>query len=214
MKQIKHIIWDWNGTILDDTKLCVDIINSMLTKRNKSTITEKIYSDIFDFPVKKYYQKAGFEFQKESFENLSMEYMSIYEKRKYECNLHSYFLNIQPLIKSKGIKQSILSAYAEEYLIDILSYFSILDNFIYVSGLKHILADSKIDNGIKLIEKINVPKKNCIFIGDTIHDIDAAEAMKIEYCLLPSGHNSMQRLKSRTDKIIRNFTDIYQRLSI
>ena len=212
MKLIKHIIWDWNGTILDDSQLCVEIINDMLIKRNIPTITEDVYSDIFDFPVKNFFKKVGFEFHRDSFESLSQEYMSTYEKRKYECNLHSYFVELQPIIKTNNIKQSILSAYADEYLKDILSYFNILDVFTHISGLKHILADSKIENGKKLIERINIPKENCIFIGDTIHDIDTAEAMGVEYCLISSGHNSLERLKKRTNKIINEFTDIYQRL--
>ncbi len=29
----KHIIWDWNGTLLDDVKACVDAINNMLDKK-------------------------------------------------------------------------------------------------------------------------------------------------------------------------------------
>ncbi|MDH5646585.1 MAG: hypothetical protein OEZ01_11285, partial [Candidatus Heimdallarchaeota archaeon] len=29
----EHIIWDWNGTLLDDAWLCVEIMNSMLAKR-------------------------------------------------------------------------------------------------------------------------------------------------------------------------------------
>jgi phosphoglycolate phosphatase len=70
MKQIEHIIWDWNGTILDDFQLCVEIINGMLIKRNMPTITKDEYSDIFDFPVKKYYKRIGFEFHKDSFESL------------------------------------------------------------------------------------------------------------------------------------------------
>ena len=97
---------------------------------------------------------------------------------------------------------------------DILYHFNILDLFTHISGLKHILADSKIENAKKLIDKIKTPNENCLFIGDTIHDIDAAEAMEIEYCLLPSGHNSVQRLKNRTDKIINGFTDIYQKLAV
>ena len=214
MQQIKHIIWDWNGTILDDSQLCLEIINDMLIKRNIPIMTKYEYSDIFDFPVKKFYKRIGFEFHKDSFESLSQEFLSTYEKRQYECKLHSYFIELQPIIKTNNIKQSILSAYADEYLKDILSYFNILDVFTHISGLKHILADSKIENGKTLINKINISKENCLFIGDTIHDIDTAEAMGIEYYLISSGHNSLKRLKNRTNKIINEFTDIYQRLTI
>ena len=39
----KHIIWDWNGTLLDDRWLCIEAINQTLTKRNMNTITDDEY---------------------------------------------------------------------------------------------------------------------------------------------------------------------------
>ena len=68
MKKYRYIFWDWNGTLLDDVWLCVDIINYMLIKRGKSEITQSQYREIFDFSVKGYYKKAGFDFKTEPFE--------------------------------------------------------------------------------------------------------------------------------------------------
>ena len=30
LKKYTNIIWDWNGTLLDDAWLCVDVMNGML----------------------------------------------------------------------------------------------------------------------------------------------------------------------------------------
>ena len=65
---IKHVIWDWNGTLLDDAWLCVDVMNGMLSKRGLPLITLEIYRNIFDFPVRDYYLKLGYDFDNESFE--------------------------------------------------------------------------------------------------------------------------------------------------
>ena len=75
---IKHIIWDWNGTLLDDRWLCVDSINLSLRKRNLPEINEQKYLDIFCFPVEKYYQKLGFDFEKEPFTVSGSEFISNY----------------------------------------------------------------------------------------------------------------------------------------
>ena len=198
----KHIIWDWNGTILNDAWLCVEIVNEMLEKRNIPLVTEKYYSDTFDFPVENYYRNVGFDLESESFEELSDEYMSAYEKRKRECKLHSFFNNSQAYISNNNIKQSILSACADDYLKDAISHHELTDSFDHISGLNNIFAHSKEDNGRKLINEISIPKEECILIGDTIHDLDVANAMGIECWLIPSGHNSLERLKKRTDKII------------
>ena len=62
MKKYNHIIWDWNGTLLNDRWLCVEAINQALNKRNLPMLTEGKYKDVFSFPVEDYYKKVGFDF--------------------------------------------------------------------------------------------------------------------------------------------------------
>ena len=59
------IFYDFNGTLLDDTDICVEILNKMLDKRGYKHITKEKYRDIFSFPIKEYYEKAGFDFSNE-----------------------------------------------------------------------------------------------------------------------------------------------------
>ena len=58
----KHILWDWNGTLLDDMWLCVESLNRILKKRERPPLDEKTYKETFSFPVKKYYETLGFDF--------------------------------------------------------------------------------------------------------------------------------------------------------
>ena len=62
----QHIVWDWNGTLLDDLWLCIDSINSVLSSRNMKLVNKKSYRSIFTFPVIKYYEILGFDFKNES----------------------------------------------------------------------------------------------------------------------------------------------------
>ena len=39
----KHIIWDWNGTLVNDLTLCVDLLNVSLEKRGLPLISEDNY---------------------------------------------------------------------------------------------------------------------------------------------------------------------------
>ena len=47
----KHIVWDWNGTLLDDAWLCVEVLNQMLSQRGRAAITLEFYRQHFKFPV-------------------------------------------------------------------------------------------------------------------------------------------------------------------
>lgn len=112
----KHIIWDWNGTLIDDVWLVVEIMNKMLKKRNLPGIDSKKYREIFDFPVTKYYLKLGFDFSNESFEELTVEFTTEYYQRFNECKLFNEAEEVLKKISDMGISQSILSASKEDVL--------------------------------------------------------------------------------------------------
>ncbi len=50
----KVIIWDWNGTLLNDTDICVSCMNRVLKKRGLELLDVQRYREIFNFPVKIY----------------------------------------------------------------------------------------------------------------------------------------------------------------
>ena len=87
----KHIVWDWNGTLVDDTWLFVDIMNGVLKNRKLNGITLDDYRNVFDFPVQDYYQKLGFNFEDEPFESAGLDFIKIYDDRKFEPKLFVVF---------------------------------------------------------------------------------------------------------------------------
>ena len=103
LSKYKHIIWDWNGTLVDDVWLVVEIINKMLKKRHLPGIDSKKYREMFDFPVTKYYLKLGFDFSKESFEKLAVEFISEYYERFKECKLFDHTEELLKKIRDMGI---------------------------------------------------------------------------------------------------------------
>ena len=109
-KKYSHIIWDWNGTLLNDAWLCVDVMNGLLEEYDLPVSTLERYRAIFDFPVKDYYEKLGFDFSKDPFEKVGMEFMIRYNQRQKETGLHKEVLDVLEFIHRKGYRQSILSA--------------------------------------------------------------------------------------------------------
>ena len=66
---IKNIIFDWNGTLIDDTQLSLEIENDLFLERGLRQIDLREYRDCFCFPVIHYYEKIGFDFKNNSFED-------------------------------------------------------------------------------------------------------------------------------------------------
>ena len=55
--KFESVIWDWNGTLLNDRHVAVNIINQLLNDRDLRRITIDQYLDVFTFPVRDYYEK-------------------------------------------------------------------------------------------------------------------------------------------------------------
>ena len=59
------VLWDWNGTLLDDVALCVDALNRLLRIYHyPQQYSLAQYREIFGFPIEDYYIRAGFDFSK------------------------------------------------------------------------------------------------------------------------------------------------------
>ena len=58
----KYIFLDFNGTIIDDVDLCLDLLNQILENQKKEKVSKERYKDIFTFPVQIYYELAVVDF--------------------------------------------------------------------------------------------------------------------------------------------------------
>ena len=208
MNNIKYIIWDFNGTILDDLDLCLDLLNGMLAKQQKPMVTKKDYLEIFGFPIKDYYIKAGLSFESQSFDDMSVEFIKAYQPKSFKSKLHEGLVQTLDSLKLKGIRHIILSASETNNLIEQVNYFGLTRYFDYIVGTDNIKGLGKIDAGLNLIKELNEDKSRFIYVGDTIHDFEVAEALGVQVVLYTKGHQSEARLKEKTTNIIHHISDI------
>ncbi len=205
----KHILWDWNGTLLNDLELSVELINNVLHKRGLPTLTVEQYREIFTFPVKEYYAKTGLDFEKESFEIVGKEWMDGYESRKHECGLSTCAEDVLRLIQTKGIPQSILSAYSQKSLEEIVTKFGLQQYFSRLVGLDHIYATSKVELGKALIADLKLQKGQVLLIGDTLHDFEVACEIGADAVLIAGGHQDKARLLATKSPVFNTMEEFY-----
>ncbi len=197
LKKYEHIIWDWNGTLLDDAKICVDVLNIILKRYGKPPVSYEEYRDEFDFPVKDYYTQLGFDFSVESFDEIAGVYLSEYNKKRFECRLHDGAADVLKSCARRGITQSILSAYPQDMLEEIVDFFGIRPFFVRLLGLEDTYAGGKLENGKKLITELGIDNRHILLIGDTIHDFDVAKAIGTDCVLISHGHHSREKLRRK-----------------
>jgi phosphoglycolate phosphatase len=208
----RHIIWDWNGTLLDDAWLCVEILNWMLKHRGMKTTTLAEYQRNFDFPVINYYIKLGFDFDKEPFDNIAREYIYIYESQRCRCHLREKVTDIIKQFRTRGFFQSVLSASQQSSLIQALEMFGLMVFFENVVGLDDYYAHSKVDAGKKLLMNLAIGPEEILLIGDTTHDYEVACQLGVDCLLLPAGHQSREKLLAAGAKVCDGFDEAFKSL--
>jgi len=204
----KHIIWDWNGTLLDDAWLFVDVMNTVLKQRNMKPITTKQYRKIFGFPVRDYYLKLGFDLENEPFEESGMEFIREFEKRKYEANFHKDALKVLKILTVAGITHSVLSAQQQATLDSVVDHYGVRSNFMRIIGLSDHHAFSKVENAYRLMSELHFNANEVLMIGDTDHDHEVAESIGVDCVLVSCGHQNIERLECTYSKIIDTHTDM------
>lgn len=211
--KISTVIWDWNGTLLDDLHLSVRIINQLLEKRSLPSLSTDRYREVFTFPVKDYYRKIGFDFDTEPFEIPAREYIDIYNRDVSSCGLQSSATDVLQRLQSKDVRQLILSAMEQKPLVENVKQNNIFPFFELVCGLDNHYAASKLDNGKQLLEDAAVSPKEVLLIGDTIHDFEVAKAIGCNCLLVANGHQSHERLAETGCEVIDSLSEIPNRFS-
>ena len=194
MARYRHIIWDWNGTLLDDVQACADAINILLARREMPAITLEQYLNVFAFPVRNYYLKLGFDFTRDRWNDVAVEYHEAYAQTSAASPLRHGTSAALTLLKTRGIGVSVLSACELRLLKSMMAQRGILEHFEHIYGLSDLFAHSKLDLGHALLKHAGLSQADTLMVGDTTHDHEVAQALGIP-CLLMSGwHQAESKL--------------------
>jgi len=204
----KTILWDWNGTLLNDVDLCVDIINGLLRQRSHELLSKAKYRQIFTFPVKAYYEAAGFQFDNDPFESVAVEFMDAYRQKLSSAQLFPEVFDCLRYFKAKGVRQFVVSAMEHDFLMETLEDKKLSQYFDGVSGIHNDLAFGKLDMALRFVKEKSIDVEQAVFIGDTLHDHEVAMALGMPCLLIASGHQSYERLNINGNDVLHSLNEI------
>jgi len=209
IKRYKHIIWDWNGTLLNDIALCLRVLNRILARRGRVAITQEDYRRNFGFPVIHFYKYLGLETTKEGFEQVSREFINDYEMYWFEESaLHLEAASVLTQLTQLGISHSVLSAAKQAALETGIRHFGIHSHFLKLTGADNIYAEGKIDKGRRWMQQLHWDPEEVVFVGDTVHDYQVAQAIGTDCILMAHGHHNFQRLSGTGVPVIHSLREL------
>lgn len=201
-RQIKHVFWDWNGTLLDDARLCSSIINGILSENGLHPLSYEKYRETFDFPVRTYYERLGLSGKGVSFEQTSFEFIENYRRRWRVCSLQVNAKITLQSIKSLGLPQSIITAGKESLLHGFVEHHGLTKYFEGLIGVDHIYASGKVERAIQYMELLGLGPGEVVLIGDTLHDNEVASAIGAKALMYSNGHHTREKLETSGAPVI------------
>ena len=200
-----HIIWDWNGTLLNDIGASLASVNDMLAMRGKPPIDIDYYRDCIGVPIIKFYEKV-FDLENEDYSVIIKQYNNGYLFHLNSCGLTDGAVEVLDYFAEKRIKQAIVSSSNNEQLQINVKKYGIFDRFDAVLGAADYYAGSKIERAVEYLETDE--ERRVLVVGDLEHDAEMAAELGADCVLLTSGHENRERLFAAKARVISDLREL------
>ena len=145
----------------------------------------------------------------DTFEQVSREFISDYEKRWFEeCRLHPDTHEVLNEMTQLGMTHSVLSAAKQEALDSGIRHYGIHEHFMGLVGTNNIYAEGKVARGKQWIKQLPWEPEEVVMIGDTLHDYEVAEAIGADCILLAHGHHTPERLAATGKRVVHSLREL------
>ena len=194
--RVPYILWDWNGTLLDDTQAALDTLNIMLARRGAKPIAMEFFRDHFAFPCRPFYDTIGMHVEDAEWDALAKEYHDLYAEQPKRLNPEA--IAALEKVKASGAKQSIISALRQDLLDEVTKFYGIAPYMECIYGVDNLDGASKLDRALELMNHIAPQvgeQPDVVLIGDALHDKEVADALKVRCVLCGQGSHASWRLR-------------------
>ena len=200
----KNIVWDWNGTLLNDLDVVMQVEAEHFPHYGITPPSLELRNQLFCFPVQKYYEKLGFDFTQHAFSDVNNHFHEIYERLLLETPLFEGSHQILGELQAQNKRQFVLSAASQAHLEEITKRRQVQNYFQGIYGLAHNDADTKVGRGRELIAEHALIPSETLMIGDTAHDFEVGRELGFEVLLIADGHNPYERLVQVHPHVLRS----------
>lgn len=134
---IKHVVWDWNGTLFDDFHLVIDAVNAGIAPFGLQPITAFDYRTHYTRPVKIFYERlAGRPISDQEWLDLDLRFHDAYRARLPAARLSVDAVDALTLVTESAVDQSLLSMFPHGELVPLVDRLGVGPFFRRIDGLR------------------------------------------------------------------------------
>ncbi|MCM2392313.1 HAD family hydrolase [Streptomyces albipurpureus] len=193
-----HLIWDWNGTLLDDITAVIGATNAAFADIGLEPITLERYREMYCVPVPRFYERLlGRLPTDEEWELMDVTFHRYYSEHRLACGLTQGAEELLGEWRRAGRSQSLLSLYGHDELVPIVRGYGIESHFIRVEGRRGRSGGSKaihMEAHLAALIGTAAPERTVV-IGDAADDAIAAAHVGARAVLYTGGSHSRASLE-------------------
>ena len=190
----RHIIWDFNGTLLCDAQLSVDTDNYVFDALGLPRITMDDYRRHMTMPVRDFYAALGIDLDRYPYETIGRLWLDRFNRLAVDAGLVPGVMDVVQALHAAGVGQSVLSARYEPSLLHQCGHLGLVPYMRAINGLHDESAEPKTEIGRRQIQALGLDPQSTVLVGDMEADAALARALGTGCVLVPWGHNSVDRL--------------------
>ena len=180
---MKHIIWDFNGTLLNDAQLSVDLDNDVFDQIGVPRITLEDYRNNMTMPVRDFYPRVGVDYARHSYEEIARLWLDEFNKRAVGVGLIPGVLEVIRALHAQGRSQSVLSASYEPSVRAQCAALGLTPYMKDISGLQDESAGKKTEIGRRQLRELGLGA-DCVLVSWGHNDLK-----RLESAGLPVAHS-------------------------
>ena len=208
----RHIIWDFNGTLLCDAQLSVDTDNYVFDALGLPRITIDDYRQHMTMPVRDFYTALGVDLKRYPYETISRLWLDRFNRYAVDAGLVPGVLDVVRALHDAGIGQSVLSASYEPSLLHQCEHLGLVPYMRAINGLHDESAEPKTEIGRRQLRTLGLDPAHTVLVGDMEADAALARALGTACVLVPWGHNSRERLMKTGFPVVESCEALRARL--
>lgn len=192
----KHVVWDWNGTLLDDLPVVVEAVNLSMGRLGMPPIDEDGYRDHFTRPVRAFYDSLfGRPISDEEWDQLNEGFHTEYFARVDGAALTVDTVVALDAAASLGWGQSLLSMSPQDWLEHVVSSKGVAERFLLIDGLSGATGGLKAQHMEEHVQALDIHPERVVVIGDTPDDAVAARHVGANVVLYDGGSHHLPHLE-------------------
>jgi phosphoglycolate phosphatase-like HAD superfamily hydrolase len=203
---VAHLIWDWNGTLLDDLTLVVAATNASVATRGGAPTTAEAHRRDYRRPIALYYAHLlGRAVDELEFADLDRIFHTAYAEGLLTCALAA---DAATALAAWSGTQSLLSMWFHAQLVPTVERYGLTGYFKRVDGLRAVTAGgSKAPHLAAHLDALGLTGAECVLIGDSVDDADAADSVGARCVLYSGGFTDPDRLAETGRPVAHTLTE-------